>query len=494
MEKNFKFPDNFLWGGATAAHQFEGAYNEDGKGLCSADMVTRGDGRHNIQRRVIYVLPDGTKGSQTVFPYASLPEEAKLFCDENEYYPTHDATDFYHHYKEDIALFAEMGFKTFRMSIAWTRIFPTGLEETPNEKGLEFYDAVFDECLKYGIEPVVTLFHFETPLDLIHRYGGWIDRRCVDAFVHYSRIVMKRYHHKVHYWLTFNEINNMEILPLYAGGLLKNDDQSKATGTYYQFIASAKVVQLAHEIDKQMKVGMMIAYGSSYALTCHPDDELELMKDNQRRDFYCDVQCRGYYPNYKLKQYERKGVVLPVEAGDEEILKAGTVDYIGFSYYTSSCVSHDPNQKTTSGNMTTSVVNPYLKQSEWGWMIDPIGLRLALNRLYERYQLPLFIVENGLGAVDKLDDGKIHDDYRIDYLRQHIQTLKEVINEDEVELMGYTPWGCIDLISAGTGEMAKRYGFVYVDKDDQGHGTFKRYKKDSFYWYQKVIQSNGENL
>ena len=292
-----------------------------------------------------------------------MPDGAILEIHDDEFYSTHEASDFYHHYKEDIALMAEMGFKCYRMSINWVRILPKGDDKEPNETGLKFYDQVFDECLKYGIEPVVTLMYFETPISLINRYGAWLDKRCVDAFVHYCEIVFNRYKDKVKYWMTFNEINNMEILSLYAGGLLKNDDQSKATGTYHQFIASALAVQKADEINPYMKVGMMIAYTAAYALTCHPRDELELMKDNHIRHFYCDVQCRGHYPNYKLKEYERKGIVLPVLEGDQEILKARTVDYIGFSYYSSSCVSGDENQETTSGNMTTSVLNPYLKTS-----------------------------------------------------------------------------------------------------------------------------------
>ncbi len=487
------FPKDFLWGGATAAHQFEGNYQGDGKGLCSADCVTRGDGRKNIQRRVTFKMPDGKTGSQVVFPYADLPKGAIVQCLEDEYYPTHEAVDHYHHFKEDIALMAEMGFKCYRMSINWSRIYPLGYGKV-NEEDLKFYDELFDECLKYNIEPVVTLFHFETPLQLVNEMGDWIDRRCVTYFVEYCKTVFTRYQNKVKYWMTFNEINNMEILPLYAGGMVRNDDQAKAIGSYHQFLASAKAVKLAHQINPDMKVGMMIAYTACYALTCNPVDELKKMKDDQIRHFYMDVQCRGAYPAYKLKEYERKGIVLPIQEDDLKILKEGTVDYIGFSYYSSSCVSGDPKQEITSGNMTTSVINPYLEKSAWGWLIDPMGLRIALNQLQERYQLPLFIVENGLGALDHFEDGAIHDDYRIDYLRKHVQAMKDAIEIDGIDLMGYTPWGCIDLISAGTGEMQKRYGFVYVDNDDLGNGTKKRYKKDSFYWYQKVIQSNGNDL
>ena len=487
------FPKGFLWGGATAANQFEGAYNEDGKGLSTADVMT--NGTHQEARRITYTMPDGSKHSQAVMPFKSLPDGAVLECHEGEYYPSHQAIDFYHHYQEDIKLFAQMGFNCFRLSINWGRIFPNGDDETPNEKGLEFYDRVFDECLKYGIEPVVTISHYETPLNLANKYGGWLDRRLVGFFEKYCETIFKRYKDKVKYWMTFNEINIMDFMPPFAGGVLKNDPQSRAQAVYHQFIASAKVVIMGHKINPDFKIGMMTAYGSTYALTCNPDDELKLMLSDQQRHFFSDVQCRGFYPAYKLKEFERDGVKLIKELGDDEILKEGTVDYIGFSYYSSSVVTTDESKKVTDGNMSTSVLNPYLKASDWGWQIDPTGLRLALNRLQERYNLPLFIVENGLGAIDKVEaDGSINDDYRIDYLAKHIAAMKDAIEYDGVNLMGFTPWGCIDLVSAGTGEMRKRYGFIYVDKDDDGKGPLTRMKKKSFYWYQKVIKSNGEDL
>ena len=487
------FKKDFLWGGATAAHQFEGAYLEDGKGLITADTICGGDGIHNIQRQVTYVLEDGTYGSTPIFPAQDPPDGAQFCCIEGKHYPTHVASDHYHHYKEDIQLMAEMGFNCYRMSINWGRIYPNGDDEQPNEPGLAFYDNVFDECLKYHIQPVVTLFHFETPVNLANQ-GGWTNRKTMDCFVKYAKTVIDRYKEKVKYWLTFNEIGNMEFLPLFAGAMTKFDDASRAQASYHQFVASAKVVKYVHHVDPEAKIGMMIAAKEVYPLTSSPADGLLLMEENRSVYFYCDVMCRGKYPAYKLKEYERKQIHLNTMPQDESDLKEGAVDYIGFSYYSSSCVSSDPNQNTTQGNMTTSVINPYLEKTEWGWQIDPVGLRLVLNEMTDRYDLPLFIVENGLGAIDTVEEDGIHDTYRIDYLRKHIEAMKQAVEEDGVNLMGYTPWGCIDLVSAGTGEYRKRYGFVYVDKQDDGTGTLKRIKKDSFYWYKKVIASNGEDL
>ena len=487
------FREGFLWGGATAANQFEGGYLEDGKGLSTADVMTNGS--HTQPRRITYTMPDGTKGSQGAFPYESIPDEATLEVHEGEYYPSHVAIDFYHHYKEDIAMFAQMGFNCFRMSINWGRIYPNGDDATPNEKGLEFYDKVFDELLKYNIEPVVTISHYETPLALANKYGGWLDRRVIGFYENYCRTIFTRYKDKVKYWMTFNEINIMDHMPVFAGGVRKADAQSKAQGAFHQFLASASAVKMGHEINPDFKIGMMTAYGSTYSLTCNPDDEILLMKSDQNRHFFSDVQCRGEYPAYKLKEYERTGVKLDIQEGDLELLKEGTVDYIGFSYYSSSVVTADESKKVTDGNMSTSVINPYLKASDWGWQIDPKGLRLALNRLQERYNLPLFIVENGLGALDTVEeDGSINDDYRIDYLAQHVTAMKTAVEEDGVDLMGFTPWGCIDLVSAGTGEMRKRYGFIYVDKNDDGSGPMTRSPKKSFYWYKKVIATNGEDI
>ena len=461
--------ENFLWGGALAANQCEGAYNEDGKGLSIMDIITAGDKDH--------------------------PRQMTMDIKEDCYYPNHEAIDFYHRYEEDTDLFAQMGFKCLRVSIAWSRIFPHGDDDQPNEEGLKFYDDVFDECHKYGIEPLVTINHFDLPLHLSYQYEGWLDRRTIDFFMNYCRTIFTRYQNKVKYWLTFNEINFLRDYST-LGITEASNPQKQQQAIYHLLLASAKAVYLGHQINPDFQIGLMIANILFYPETCHPDDaiaEMEMARDF--KDFYYDVQCRGYYPAYKLKELERQNIILQKEDGDEQILLLGTVDFISFSYYNSSVISTHGNNEKSGGNQLGGVKNPYLEESEWGWPIDPQGLRLVLNRLYDKYQLPLMIVENGLGALDTIEeDGSIQDDYRIDYLRKHIQQIQKAIEYDGVDVIGYTPWGCIDLVSAGTGEMKKRYGFVYVDMDDFGEGTLKRIRKKSFSWYKKVIETNGEDL
>ena len=487
------FPKDFLWGGATAANQFEGAWNVDGKGVSTSDCCTRGS--LTSVRHVTYQTEDGQVESKIMFGL-DAPKGAKFGAFDGYDYPSHEGIDFYHHYKEDIALFAEMGFKTFRMSINWTRIFPNGDDEQPNEKGLQFYEDVFKELKKYGIEPLVTLSHYETPIALTNKWNAWADRRTIDCFVRYAKTCFERYNGLVKYWLTFNEINCISFGGFMAAGVASRDPLMIANATRNQLLASALAVQEAHKVNPDMMVGNMIGYGASYPYTCNPEDVLKQRKAQYNVDFYSDVQARGYYPNYKLKEYERANLDFELTREDQEILANGTVDFITFSYYMSNCVSADPevlaNQK---GNMLMGVKNPYLTESEWGWQIDPVGLRISLNDFYTKYRKPLMVVENGLGARDIVtEDGQIHDDYRIDYLRAHIEQMDKAINEDGVDLIGYTPWGCIDLVSASTGEMAKRYGFIYVDIQDDGTGDGKRMKKDSFYWYKKVIASNGVDL
>ena len=486
------FPKNFLWGGATAANQYEGGYLEGGKGLATADVIT--DGNMNTPRRISIVLKDGTK--KLINRFEDVPSGAKAYVDENIYYPSHVATDFYHHYKEDIKLFSEMGFNSFRMSINWSRIFPHGDEELPNEEGLQFYDDVFDECHKYGIEPIVTMIHFDIPLYLAEKYDGWANRKVIDFFLNYSKTIFTRYKDKVKYWMTFNEINFCRDFSTIGITDANANPQKQAQAIHHILVASAKAVTLGHQINPDFKIGMMVAYILTYAHTCNPADvQAEIDFAKGFKNFYCDVQCRGYYPAYKLKEYERKGIVIEKAEGDDEALKAGTVDYIGFSYYNSTTVQAVKEGEQSGGNQMGGAKNPYLSESEWGWPIDPMGIRIALNQLWDKYQLPLMIVENGLGAKDTVEeDGSINDDYRIDYMRKHIAEMKKAIDIDGVDLWGYTPWGCIDLVSAGTGEMTKRYGMIYVDMDDKGNGSLKRSTKKSFNWYKKVIESNGEDL
>lgn len=464
--------DDFLWGGAVAANQLEGAWNEDGKGISIADVYTAG--AYGVERKIT----DGVN--------------------EGIYYPNHIAIDFYHRYKDDIKLLAEMGFKCFRTSIAWTRIFPNGDEETPNEAGLKYYDNLFDECLKYGIEPVVTISHYEMPYHLVKEYGAWRNRKLVDFYARYSEVLFKRYKNKVKYWMTFNEMNGIPHMPWVCAGIKleagENENEVFAQAAHHQFLASAKAVKIGKSINPEFKIGCMVIMGYTYANTCNPMDSIIRDQFMDKTLMFTDVVVRGKYPQYELNRQKRENINVDIKDGDLEIIKEGTVDYIGFSYYMSFVASSESGEKVV-GNGISSVKNPYLESSEWGWQIDPVGLRLTLKLLYDRYQVPLFIVENGLGAVDKIEeDGSINDDYRIEYLRKHIIELKKAVEIDGVDLMGYTPWGCIDLISNGTGEMKKRYGFIYVDRDNDGNGTLERRKKKSFDWYKNVIKTNGEEL
>lgn len=470
--KAYKFPDGFMWGGAVAANQCEGAWNVDGKGPSVADHWTGGSPQN--PRRI----------TKTIEPDA--------------FYPNHDGIDFYHHYKEDIALFAEMGFKVFRFSIAWSRIFPNGDDALPNEAGLKFYDNVLDELAKYGIEPLVTISHYEPPWNLAQTYGGWRNRKMVDLFIRFATVVMNRYRDKVRYWITLNEINAVTVPfgSFLCGGMVLTEEENTPNTRYNalhnMLVASAKCVQIGRAINPNFLFGCMIIYMSAYPVTCSPANVLEAQRFN--RDFNylaADVHVRGQYPAFAQKLFADKGVTLETLPGDEEILANGTVDYLTFSYYMSGCIGEAEGAEEASGNIVSSKKNPYLKASDWGWQIDPMGLRYALNELYDRYGIPLMVVENGLGAVDTVEaDGSVHDDYRIDYLQQHIQQMAEAVAEG-VDLIAYTPWGCIDLVSASTGQMAKRYGFIYVNKQDDGTGDYSRSRKDSFYWYKQLIANNG---
>lgn len=472
-----KMPQGFLWGGATAANQVEGAWDEGGRGLANVDLLPQGDSRNDVMN-----------GSA-----------ARLDFDPALRYPAKEGVDFYHRYQEDIRFFAEMGFKCFRLSIAWSRIFPNGDEEAPNEEGLRFYEKVFLECKASGIEPLVTICHFDCPAGLIRSIGGWKSRTMIDHYLRLCRTLFTRYKGLVRYWITFNEINMILHAPFMACGLIiaegENAKQVKYQASHYELVASALATKLAHEIDPENKIGCMIAAGDIYPNTCAPEDIWAAAKGNRENLFFVDVQARGYYPAYAEKLFEQEGLLLDRTEEDRLALAVSPCDFVSLSYYSSSLVSADPAiMDTTEGNLFPTLRNPHLKVSEWGWLIDPMGLRITLNSLYDRYQKPLFVVENGLGAKDTLVNGTVEDDYRIDYLRQHIQAMRDAICEDGVEVMGYTTWGCIDLVSASTGEMSKRYGFIYVDKNDDGSGTLERCKKKSFAWYQKVIASNGGDL
>ena len=462
---NTQFPDSFLWGGATAANQIEGAYATDNKGLSTSDIQPSGAMGELSQRK------------QGDFNIKDV------------------AIDFYHNYKEDIALFAEMGFTCLRVSIAWSRIFPNGDDGQPNEAGLAFYDKVFDELKKHNITPLVTLSHYEMPLNLTQKYQGWASRELIGFFEKYAKVAFERFGDRVKHWLTFNEVNMTLHEPFTGAGIPRDcDEQTRFQAIHHQLVASAKAVKLCHDLIPDAKIGNMILGGMLYPLTCHPDDMIETLNQNREWLMFGDVQARGYYPSYMTRKFKVLGVELEITDEDREALRE-TIDFVSFSYYMSGCASANPEElDKAQGNMLNMIANPHLQASEWGWQIDPKGLRYILNFLYDRYQLPLFIVENGLGAKDSVtDSGEINDDYRISYLNDHLVQIGEAL-EDGVDVMGYTCWGPIDLVSASTAQMSKRYGFIYVDRDDQGNGTLERKRKKSFYWYKDVIGSKGASL
>lgn len=469
MKKNNKgFPSGFYWGGAIAANQAEGAYLEDGKLPSTADIKSNGF-------------------------FGGLKRDAG-------YYPTHKAIDFYHRYKEDLALMAEANFNIFRTSINWTRIYPTGEENQPNERGLAYYEDMFKHARSLGMEVMVTISHYETPLNLVDKFGGWDNREFIDFYLKFVDTIVNRYKGIVKFWLTFNEIGNTAVIPICwdSGGIDPKSDnlqQRMYQAAHNQFVASALATKLIHEVDPLASVGAMIAYKTVYPYTCKVQDVMAAEAAKRKEFFFSDVQARGYYPSYIWRFFEENNIEIKIDEQDEELLRRYPVDFISFSYYRSRVVSVDyeePAEKTT--NTLEGLVNPYLPKTDWGWTIDPDGLRLALNELYDRYGLPLFVVENGLGAIDTVEqDGTVNDDYRIDYMRSHIAAMKEAVS-DGVDLRGYTMWGPIDIVSNGTGQMSKRYGIIYVDYDDQGNGTGKRSKKKSFDWYGTVIESNGDRL
>ncbi len=481
---NDQFPKGFLWGGATADFQYEGGFNEGGRGISSQDFVTTGD--VDKVRQITLELADGSRG--TCDYRGSLPEGAKVKLYEDVYYPSHQAVDFYHRYKEDIALMAEMGFTVFRFSICWSRIFPKGDEETPNAEGLQFYSDVVDECLRYGIEPLITICHDEMPYEIAEKYNGWAGRELIDCYVKFAKALFDTLKGRVKYWLTFNEIN--AVSGYSQIGVKSMDPQTHLQAVHHMFVASALTIKMGHEMMPGAMFGTMFAMSQFYPASCRPEDVFTCYEKRRQSYYYIDTMARGKYPSYAQAIYDRDGVVIHKEAGDDELLAKYPLDFISFSYYLSAIVKAGDDMLVTNRRP-----NPHCKANPWGMSVDPLGLRYCLNDLYDRYQKPLFVIENGFGNYDVFEKDKtIHDPYRIEYLRDHLIEMRKAITIDHVDCFGYSMWGPVDLISLGSGQMRKRYGFVYVDKDDDGSGTMDRYKKDSFAWMQAMIASNGANL
>lgn len=477
MRQNQKgFPKDFLWGGAFAANQMEGAWDEDNKGICAAD----------INEFVDNVALDKKGNEELDTAYIKMAMEST-----DRVFPKRKGIDFYHTYKEDLALLAELGLKTYRTSINWSRIFPNGDDKEPNEAGLKFYDDLFDEVLKHGMVPMITMSHYEMPLNLSLNYDGWYSRDVLNFFVKYGQAILDRYHTKVKKWIVINQINLIGHESFNHLGIASDKvtdlKSAKYQGVHNMMVASALIAKYAHENYPDNEIGMMLCGGPNYAATCNAEDVLGALKVNQMEYFFSDVLMRGYYPTYAYRYFEDKGIEVKFYEGDEEALK-NTCDFFSFSYYYTMVADHDSYYKDEGPHR-----NKELKANPWGWSIDPTGLRILLNLFYDRYQCPIYITENGIGCFDKLEDGKIHDDYRVDYFREHLKAMKESIH-DGVDLRGYYAWGPLDIVSCSSSEMSKRYGFIYVDIDDYGKGTGKRIKKDSFEWYQNVIKTNGEEL
>lgn len=474
-----KFPKGFLIGGAFSAAQCEGACREGGRGLSVWDMIP---------------FDEGNTGSKFSLSYE---EVMHAFHDDNDTrYPKRRGIDFYHHYKEDLNLFAEMGFKACRISISWSRLFPTGEESTPNESGLKFYHDVFQHMRYLHIEPIVTISHFDLPAHLAIAYNGWESRKLIDYFQTYTTCLFDEFHKDVTYWITFNEIDATIHIPYIGAGMIARDDTNDETKKYqalhHQFVAASKTIQYGHDHYPNIKIGCMATKNLKYASTCKPEDCLQFLKETMEDMTYSDVQVFGEYPFHLKKYWKDHNIQIAIENEDLNTIKENTVDFVSFSYYASLVTSFDKsNKESTSGNLLDGEKNPYLKQTPWGWQIDPIGLRYSLNQLYDRYHLPLFVAENGLGMIDEFKDDTVYDDYRIDYVKQHLEQLLIAIEEDGVDCIGYTYWGCIDCIAGSTSQMKKRYGFIYVDQNDDGTGTLQRYPKQSFYWYKNLIKANG---
>lgn len=483
------FEEGFLWGGAISCSQAEGGFRDGGKGVSTQDLRYLDP---SWDREQVEAKHHGS-------PFSTQEFEQALQDMDTTYYPNRRGIDFYHHYKEDIALFAEMGMKIFRTSICWSRIFPNGDDAQPNAQGIAYYRSMFEECKKYGIKIFATMLHYDIPVQLVLKYGGWKSRKTIDFYLRYAEVLFEEYGDLVDFWLPFNEFNAGRFAPWDGVCLIPDQEENLNQAVFqclhHQFLASARAVALCHQMLPGAKIGGMIARFTTYPATCKPQDALQALQDDQYANwFYTDIMARGRYPAYMDRYFDRFHIRIEKEPGDDEILRNDTVDFLSFSYYFSQVSTSDQGWEKTAGNLIMANKNPYLETSEWGWQMDPIGLRVTLNQMYDRYGLPLFVAENGLGTTDILQqDGTVHDAYRIDYLRSHIEQMKQAVI-DGVELIGYTMWGIIDVVSCGPLTMDKRYGVIYVDLDNGGKGSGKRYRKDSFYWYKKCIASNGEDL
>lgn len=479
MTKTNRFPENFKFGGAVAACQVEGAYDIDGRKPSTSDIHVYDT---NLERNNIKKEGGGT-----------LDEIKTALEDTENYYPKRHGIDFYHTYKEDLKMLAELGLETFRTSISWSRIFPNGNEETPNEAGLAFYDKLIDEILANDMEPVITMAHYDLPIHLVTEYGGFSNRKIIEFFTRYSRVLLERYGHKVDKWIVFNQVN---LVPTVQFGSLEiydnqaeNMEELMYQAVHNQFIAAAKTKEIATELGLSANIGTMIADCTYYPATCRPEDVVWTMKKNRMQYFYTDVQLRGHYPQYALKYFEDQNFAIKMEQGDKELLKENTMDFLGISYYSSKVAEFEKHTMLSD----SAGQNPYLRPTPWDWRVDPLGFYNSISQYWDRYGVPIMIAENGFGAIDKLEDETVHDNYRVNYYKDHLKVLKECMDEG-VEIISFLAWGPIDIVSSSSSEMSKRYGFIYVDIDDLGNGSKNRLKKDSFDWYQKVIKTHGESL
>jgi 6-phospho-beta-glucosidase len=479
------FPKDFLWGGAIAANQAEGAWREDGKGISVADV-----------NRLKEELPLEKRYNRDL----STEDVRQALADTEATYPKRFGIDFYRTYKDDLKLLAGTGMNAFRTSINWARIFPNGDDEKPNEAGLKFYDSLIDEIIKNNMRPLITISHYEFPINLALNYNGWYDRRLIEFFTRFCEVVFERYKDKVLDWILVNQVNLIKFESFNHLGVpsdkVTNLLEAKYQAVHNELVACGRAIRIAKKINPHFNIGNMIYDDISYAASCKPEDVLATCKRNQMEYFFSDIAIRGSYPGYALRYFDENNIHIEFGKDDEADLQ-NTIDFLAISYYyTMISDAQSVNQKDEPeiASHNNEYPNPHIKQSAWGWGIDPIGMRIKLNYFWDRYQIPIVIAENGIGCFDKVEaDGSVHDPYRIEYLRAHIEQLKEAI-KDGVKITAYHPWGPIDIVSASSSEMDKRYGFIYVDLDNHGKGSGKRILKDSYHWYKEVVASNGENL